>query len=182
MYEHIDLPKDPIDPKYIQSFNINGDINVSNNNNEIQNALTFFEEYGFVIFNNVYSEQECISTRSAMWEVMEKEYSGLNRNDINTWDMFKSTGKYGMSMRGPCFHPTLIANRCNKNLISILKELTSEDVMVSHDRYTIFRATLQQSTQQENQENQENQEEMKDYSQYKTGEKNIHLDLNPWVI
>ena len=69
-------------------------------------------------------------------------------------------------MRGPCFHPTLIANRCNKRLIKVLKALVGENIMVSHDRYTIFRATKGVDGT--------------NYDDYKTGERNVHLDLNPW--
>ena len=48
-------------------------------------------------------------------------------------------------MRGPCFDPVLLNNRQNPKLIqflSTLLETHSTDVIVSHDRFTIYRATV----------------------------------------
>ena len=53
----------------------------------------------------------------------------------------KSSGKYGLSTRGPCFERTLVQNRQNPLLAAILAALvdtTVEDLVVSHDRYVHF--------------------------------------------
>lgn len=161
-----DIPSDELDPSFSVSFDYK---------TEAAQALDFFNEYGFVVFNNIYSESECSTTKDAMWNVVESEYSGLDRNNMNTWSLYKSTGKYGMSMRGPCFDPVLVRNRCNANLNAALKTLIGDDVMVSQDRYTIFRATVS-ATEGESDTNSKSNE----YDQFRTGERNIHLDLNPW--
>lgn len=155
------VPLDESCELYVKSFNCTEDL---------QDSIEFFNEYGFVVYNNVYNSSECSNTRNAMWEVMENEYEGLNKDDIYTWNKFQSTGKYGMSMRGACFHPTLVKNRCHPNLNRVLKAIVSEDVMVSQDRYTIFRATRHISESGD----------IVEFDNYRTGPKNIHLDLNPW--
>jgi hypothetical protein len=97
---------------------------------------------------------------------VESTCEGFSRDDPSTWALYKSAGKYGLSTRGPCFHPQMIANRQNENLISALKLVMDEDdILVGHDRYTIYRATKRIGT---------------DGAQFTTGPKNLHLDLNPW--
>lgn len=101
-----------------------------------------------------------------MWKIIEESTPGFNRNDPSTWSLYHSTGKYGLSMRGPCFHPILVKNRYNPNLVKVLRLLVeSNDMMVSHDRYTIYRATGS---------------DIPNGEQFRTGSKNVHLDLNPW--
>lgn len=49
----------------------------------------------------------------------------------------KSSGKYGLSTRGPCFDRMLVQNRQNPILATILAALIHtavEDLVVSHDR------------------------------------------------
>jgi hypothetical protein len=118
------------------------------------------------VFRNVFSPNECQETRQAMWQIVENSSEGFDRNDPSTWSFYNSAGKYGLSMRGPCFHPVIVNNRQNPRLISALKTIIeSEKVMVSHDRFTIYRATGS---------------EIPNGETYRTGCKNIHLDLNPW--
>ena len=157
----INIPHEDGCELYVKSFNCT---------DNLQDSVDFFNEYGFVVYNSVYTSEECVNTRNAMWEVMEKEYDGLDRNDIKTWNKFQSTGKYGMSMRGACFNPTITKNRCNPNLNRVLQTIVSDDVMVSQDRYTIFRATCSTS----------DDDQTVLYDDYQTGDRNIHLDLNPW--
>lgn len=50
----------------------------------------------------------------------------------------KSSGKYGLSTRGPCFDKTLVKNRQNVLLANVLSAVLGtvvDDVIVSHDRY-----------------------------------------------
>ena len=89
----------------------------------------------------------------------------------STWHHLKPTGKYGLSTRGPTFEPLLVRNRQNpllaKALAHIIEAESTEDVMVSHDRFTIYRATVFDDPSIEG-------------KQFGTGRKNVHLDLNPW--
>lgn len=108
----------------------------------LKDALDFFYEFGYVVFSNVYDEDACLLTRMAMWSIIEKESPGLSRDDPQSWKQYASSGKYGLSMRGPCFHPQLVRNRCSWRLERALRAVVgSDDVMISHDRFTIYRAT-----------------------------------------
>jgi hypothetical protein len=95
------LPLDEYDSTYTKSFLID----------ESSIALSFFEEHGFVVFRDIYNSEECIETRNAMWSILESLNPGFHRDDQSSWDALKSKGSYGLSMRGPSFHPTLVTNR-----------------------------------------------------------------------
>lgn len=97
-----------------------------------------------------------------MWRIIENEHRGFDRADNTTWNAFKSSGKYGLSMRGPCFNPVLVNNRQNEVLGCILRHIVGDDVIIGHDRFSIYRAT-----------------DIESGEKYKTPP-NIHLDINPW--
>eukprot|EP01041_Mallomonas_annulata_P009768 gene9768-20310_t len=148
-----DLPMCPDDNRFVQSFNVDSN----------QQWMEFFKEYGFVVLQNIFDPIECEKSKSAMWDVVENVNPGLQRSNSDSWINFKSAGKYGLSVRGPCFHPTLVTNRQNPQLISALSRIIGSEVLVSQDRFTIYRST--------------------DYEGgdlYRTGPPNLHLDLNPW--
>lgn len=114
-----------------------------------------------------------------MWEVVEGLNPGLSRDDPTTWTALKASGSYGLSMRGPSFHPQMIRNRCNPKLISTLRQLVGEDILVSQDRFTIYRNTLCTSEASSFTTG----DRLKDGDsivKFTAGPKNIHLDLNPW--
>ena len=103
-----------------------------------------------------------------MWDIVESACPGFLRNDVSTWALYKSAGKYGLSTRGPCFHRQLVLNRQNPGLIAALRlVMDCQDILVGHDRYTIYRATKTNG---------------EDGNQFSTGPKNVHLDLNPWYL
>lgn len=77
-----------------------------------------------------------------MWEIVEGLNPGLCRDDPSTWTALKASGSYGLSTRGPSFHPQMIQNRCNPQLLASLRRLVGEDILVSQDRFTIYRNTL----------------------------------------
>lgn len=57
----------------------------------------------------------------------------------------KVSGKYGLSTRGPCFDQVLVQNRQNPVLARILAVLLCtplSDLIVSHDRWSIFSRIL----------------------------------------
>ena len=60
-----------------------------------------------------------------MWETVEKACPGFSRNDVTTWSLYKSAGKYGLSTRGPCFHRQLVLNRQNNLNLKKDKFLTT---------------------------------------------------------
>mmetsp|Transcript_10785 Transcript_10785/g.17704 ORF Transcript_10785/g.17704 Transcript_10785/m.17704 type:complete len:596 (-) Transcript_10785:40-1827(-) len=149
------LPRDDNDPRYVKSFSTSSAI-------DLNEAARFFESYGFVVFREVYSPEECEETRSCMWDIIEKGSPGFDRDNRDTWSKYSSAGKYGLSMRGACFHPRIVRNRQHPNLVHALETIIgSKEVMVSHDRFTIYRATQTDKS-------------------FITGDRNVHLDINPW--
>ena len=92
----MEIPYDDEDCRFVKGFNIN-DINV-----ELErDCLEFFDQYGFIVFTNVFTPEECALTRNSMWDVVEQQSCvDLNRDDRRTWSNLKSTGKYGLSCRG----------------------------------------------------------------------------------
>ena len=146
---------------------------------EMKEALNFYNTFGFVVLSNIFNNKECEATKNAMWKIVEKDCPLLKGSDSSTWKEYTSSGKYGLSMKGPCFHPNLLRNRCKSKLLKAVSKLinldqyqdnsnTNDDddddddrVMVGHDRFTIYRPTLMDSS-------------------FTTGAANIHLDMNPW--
>lgn len=133
--------------------------------------LAFFEEYGYVVVKDLFTPAECLANREAMWEVLEAANPGMSRGDPLSWAKLRTKGQYGLSQRGPCFHPVLVQNRQNPALAAVLALLcgcTPEEVLVSQDRFTVYRATQTDGSGEEVQ------------GVYSTGPANLHLDLNPW--
>ena len=161
--------RDPADSRFMRSFSVE----------DGAGAGEFFRDQGFVVFRNVFSADECEKTRDAMWSLIEQGNPGFVRDDQRTWDEFKATGKYGLGARGPVFHPQLVRNRQNPNLSRVLSTVlgvAEDDVMVSHDRYTIYRATHLDATLFGG----SGSGNGRDGSRFRTGRRNVHLDLNPW--
>lgn len=153
----IPIPRDEYDERYVTSFRIK-------DSNDTRNAKLFFDDFGFVVFRDIFNDEECEKTRNAMWDVIERTSPGFDRDDPETWNAYKSAGKYGLSMRGPCFEKTLVQNRQNSDLLDVFKLLVGEaDILVGHDRFTIYRATQVENGQG-----------------FITGPRNVHLDMNPW--
>ena len=169
--------RDPSDSKYAQSFTIGA--------GEDDEALSFFREHGFAVFAEVFNAEQCEESVDAMWRHAEEAQEGLHRDDPTTWKKYQSSGKYGLACRGPTFDPTLVDNRQNEKLaaaLALVLEIPIEDVMVGHDRFTIYRATeLSDESYEAEGEGEVKAEEVgKVGKTFLTGRKNIHLDMNPW--
>ncbi len=61
----------------------------------------------------MFSAEEADASVTAMWDIIEShpESEGLHRDDPRSWSNYKASGNYGLSMRGPSFHPVLVNNR-----------------------------------------------------------------------
>lgn len=174
----VEIPRDEADPRFVKSFDCSDADGTAN-------AVEFFNEFGFVVLCSVFDADECITTRAAMWDILESANPEFNHADQSTWSTLKSKGNYGLSTRGPSFHPALVNNRylkspayflirakfnispfhClhsrqNEKLANALHALVSSpdpcgentqndtphsdvtDLIVSHDRFTVYRATV----------------------------------------
>ena len=76
-----------------------------------EEMMSFYNAYGFVVCKGLYNSEECEATRDAMWSILEDANPGMKRDDRESWNALKSKGKYGLSTRGPSFHPVLVKNR-----------------------------------------------------------------------
>lgn len=102
------LPLCEEDSRYTKSFDCGEDVDLDG---KLEDIYNFYDEYGFVVLRNIYNMDECEQTRKAMWDIIEQGNSGFKRDDPSTWNVLKSKGQYGLSIRGPSFHPTLVNNR-----------------------------------------------------------------------
>ena len=131
-----------------------------------------------------------------MWDIVEEGNPGLQRHDPHSWvKQCGLVGKYGLSSRGPCFHPQLVMNRQNPSLaraIGSVLDVGLEDLLVSHDRFTIYRATALDAEEyvsgvSADSNSSDNSSASSNGSSnthpgraLRTGRRNVHLDLNPW--
>jgi len=141
-------------------------------------------QHGYVVLRNVFDAEQCRRTCDAMWAIAERANPGLRAADRRTWGAMKGSGKYGLSQRGPSFDPVLVANRQNPRLAACLAAVVGcpvPDLMVSQDRFTIYRATVDSDgdgvgvgVSEDGTANDTHG------AQFATGRRNVHLDLNPW--
>ncbi|GMH40769.1 hypothetical protein BSKO_08673 [Bryopsis sp. KO-2023] len=145
------VPRDEEDPDYVVSFPPN----------QLDAARDFFEQYGFVVVRDVLTTEECETTTSEMWDVLERSTPGLDRNNSGTWGKWKSKA-FGMCSREPSMTPQILQNRQNPNVYNTFRALSGEeDLLVSHDRWAIMRPTQVEEA-------------------WSTMD-NLHLDVNPWM-
>jgi hypothetical protein len=52
---------------------------------EAQEARAFFEQFGFVVFANVFTPEQCATTISDIWDVIESFVQTPIRNDEKLW-------------------------------------------------------------------------------------------------
>jgi hypothetical protein len=82
---HMKVPRDPEDKRYSVSFD---------HRTAAQQVLEFFETFGFVVWREIFTAEECVRTRNAMWDGLTQLCPGLDADDPRTWDNFKSSGTW----------------------------------------------------------------------------------------
>ena len=137
----------------------------------------FFNEYGFVVIDNILTKDQCSDSIDDMWNYIEKFTKTVDRNDILTWKNKNWLGGQNEGLLGskPVFSSVALLNRQNNQLYEIAKELMEEsNILINQDRYGMFRATKNISVINDNDE-----EVLMDFPYYKTVN-NLQLDFNPW--
>ena len=83
----VEVPREANDPRFTHSFDLthSHDRPAAEVEAEAKAARAFFEEWGFVVFANVLSAQECSDTLSEIWATLEERTPGLNREDASTY-------------------------------------------------------------------------------------------------
>lgn len=77
-FQPLTVPRDA--EGYVQSFDIN-----NQDETEIEKARAFFDQYGFIVFANVYTPEECEATINDIWNVVESFIGQPVRDDESLW-------------------------------------------------------------------------------------------------
>eukprot|EP01121_Diplochlamys_sp_Union-15-3_P006178 TRINITY_DN16687_c0_g1_i1.p1 TRINITY_DN16687_c0_g1~~TRINITY_DN16687_c0_g1_i1.p1 ORF type:complete len:356 (-),score=52.97 TRINITY_DN16687_c0_g1_i1:62-1129(-) len=168
-----------------------------------------FEQYGFVIVDNVISEEECERSIKEVWEYLDVSSGGkIKKDEPNTWsnslwpkEICKNGGFMGKFPYVRRLNPqfSLIAkqiraweNRQNPNIYNVFANLFKDKKLwVSIDRYGIMRPTKLLSTSKvDNIDDKTNTSEKfqskltsNDYiikDEWKTKPNWLHWDLSPF--
>eukprot|EP00004_Rigifila_ramosa_P021718 TRINITY_DN5832_c0_g1_i1.p2 TRINITY_DN5832_c0_g1~~TRINITY_DN5832_c0_g1_i1.p2 ORF type:complete len:358 (+),score=78.33 TRINITY_DN5832_c0_g1_i1:71-1075(+) len=152
--QFIPVPRDDDDSRFAQSFDAA----------DPGGAADFFAEYGFAVFRDVLTAAECEATIQEMVGVVRASAPGFVLEDAATHGEWKSRS-FGMISASPVFLPQFVRNRQNPHIHrAFATVLGTPDLLVSHDRATIYRPTVS--------------EDGADASHLRTAT-NVHLDLNP---
>jgi ectoine hydroxylase-related dioxygenase (phytanoyl-CoA dioxygenase family) len=150
---YLTVERDREDERFVMSFSVHDDAAA---------AKQFFDKFGFIVFRNVLTADECKKTRQEMWETIEMENPTLSRKDASTWAQWNSN--FGMPKAKVIFSPQICKNRCNPNIHTAFSTVMgTRHLMLSHDRFTIYRPTKR----------------CVDGPQFST-RTNLHLDIDPW--
>jgi hypothetical protein len=67
------IQRDLENPQYAVSFDVQNCIE------EDGGGTIYFQENGFIVIRNVFSETECEKSRNAMWGIIEDSHQGFQR-------------------------------------------------------------------------------------------------------
>ncbi|CAK9077140.1 unnamed protein product [Durusdinium trenchii] len=151
----MDIPRDVRDPNFAVAFSVE----------DVEAAQSWMAKYGFVIFRDVISEEDCRATRNEIWSYLESKVPGFRRDDPETWRVLSETNTgryydaYGLPPDPVIVTRQLVRNRQNCNVIRAFKNILGDGILVSQDRWCLYRATQRGGVPTRN---------------------NLHLDLHPW--
>ncbi|KAL6041506.1 Phytanoyl-CoA dioxygenase [Balamuthia mandrillaris] len=178
----------PLDEEgYVHSFSLDDDP---------QALLDFFQEFGFVVVDNVLDPEDCDRTIDEIWQLVSNSFPGLEKEDPHSWERL---GKGGAGIVGMDIVDGVMAwtNRQNANLYKAFSlVLGTKKLMVSMDRYGMMRPTKnipfpsrqEEGTEEKGKKKEEEKEEAdkegglrrEDRPEWKTRSAWVHWDLNPW--
>lgn len=117
--------------------------------NEKKEILHFFEEYGYVVIDNILTKEECENTLDNMniflnkkLKVKNPDATEINIRDSSTYDRLPISPNFGAIDSPPIFTEQVIKNRQNAKLYEALCLIYNDkDIIISHDRLCFFRPT-----------------------------------------
>jgi len=149
--------RDPADGRYIRDFLLD----------EAGDAVSFFKEFGFVVFKDILSPEECKASADAILQLFEKGTDGkFRREDPSTWGHFPQGGmeQFGLPSRKPAMIEQFLRNRASQRVHEAFARLLGEeDLLTNHDRVCFQRPTMGEHG-----------------SKRWATRSNLHLDMNPW--
>jgi hypothetical protein len=161
-----ELPRDTGDPRWVRSFPVEAR----------QEALQFWQQWGFVVFRGVLTTEECDATISEVWSTLEARWPGLARDDQSTYSLVPSK-RYGLPDEQAIFTSQIVRNRQSPELYKALDAITPpwpgthihgvpetpgpNSIVVSQDRWCMYPPSLGDPNRQ-------------------TNNPGAHLDICPW--
>ncbi|CAJ1961445.1 unnamed protein product [Cylindrotheca closterium] len=157
-YSYKEIPLEEDDARYSQSFAVDEATS--------ETVQDFFEAFGFVVFRDVISSDECSQTIDSMWSHLEKITPSLERENGATWDLgFSSFGSPKDNSSEVVFEPFMLRLRQHPLVVQCFASiLKSTEIICSHDRWLMHRPTKVRNGVFR--------------SDWAT-KPNVHLDLNP---
>jgi len=195
-YPVVQLPKD--EEGYVLSFSLD----------QSDQYKAFFQEYGFVVVNNVISHQQIEDTIDEIWTELEsgiftRDPSNIKRNDPRTWvDEYWPSAIRRLGLLGGDISSGRRAweNRQNENVYKVFRTLMNKNnLWVSVDRYGMMRPTrsvpqielppqrIRTSVEIDSNVNKAKEEKesdhitFADFPDWKSQASWAHWDLNPWL-
>eukprot|EP00735_Rhodelphis_limneticus_P015401 TRINITY_DN9636_c0_g1::TRINITY_DN9636_c0_g1_i1::g.10102::m.10102 TRINITY_DN9636_c0_g1::TRINITY_DN9636_c0_g1_i1::g.10102 ORF type:complete len:299 (-),score=31.90,PhyH/PF05721.8/5.7,PhyH/PF05721.8/2e-10 TRINITY_DN9636_c0_g1_i1:48-944(-) len=139
---------------------------------EITGALKFFQEYGFVVFREVLSREECKDSIDGVWEEIISLAPRVDRENQATWNNAAAFSMFGIVGDDVSTAYPLWKNRENPRLIYIYEQLFgTKDLIVQMDRVSFLRPTF---VEREN-------GTILEKPEWRTKERWLHWDCNPWM-
>jgi ectoine hydroxylase-related dioxygenase (phytanoyl-CoA dioxygenase family) len=181
------LCKVPIDSEgFVQSFSLS----------QREDYTRFFHEYGFVVVNNILSDQEISASIDGIWKCMQEGGSSsnsqahpLDRHDPRTWEV-PSWSSSPVGIIGNDIFSDISAwnNRQSPHLFQIAYDLLQTNhLLVSPCRFGVMRPTKSIPFPVVNKEGRGEKEEegkveliVRDKPEWRTKPTWFHWDLNPW--
>ena len=149
------IPRDVADSRFLVDFSVHDGCA----------ARSFMAQHGFVIFRDVVSDADCARARDEIWSYLEDNVAGFQCAEPTTWCVLSQTetgryyDAYGLPPDPVIMSPQMLDNRQNPNVIRAFQSVLGENILVSHDRWCLYRPTEAGGIPTKN---------------------NLHLDLHPW--
>jgi len=150
----MEIPVDEEDPRFSLSFD-------PNNEGEVPVANASFDRFGFVIFRNVLTKEECDEQFADMTAFLQEQFPDAGIHP-ETWARCLSHFGCPRGVHG-LFRPALLRLRQHEVLHRALTTVMGTfDYIVNHDRWLLHRPPPSSA-----------------YGEPLT-KRNLHLDMNPW--
>jgi len=120
------IPRDEEDTRFTKSFKvppIAKDSKVYGDETQnLADLLDFFDTFGFVVFRDVCSDDECERLKSDMWGFIEETSPGFSRHDDSSWDEWKGQN-FGMPQMDPIFTKEFLRIRQSEKMYNCFRAL-----------------------------------------------------------
>ena len=112
--------------------------------NQKQDISSHMKKYGYVVIQNVLSQEECNKTTEETNQLIKQFDSRFEIFDPNTYDYMKTANNYGIFTKLPLFTSQLLRNRQKPTIIESFRSSYEmiPPLIINHDRVAFYRPTL----------------------------------------